>query len=301
MKKWIALSALLFAVGFACLAQAQLPLTHGGKGAPNGGFVGSCTESTNAVARTSGLNSTYQSAYDALICGLVYDGTWAKFDAFYIYATSSSSNALINLVQNAYNGTVNGSPTFTAAQGYTGIDASTTDYIDTGFNPTTASSPQFTQNSAHVGVWENTSSGGAGGVAGTVIGSYLGTAPVIELVPYYQDTHGFCYLNANASGGDIDTGVLASGFGYFICNRDTSTSVIYYVNDANRGSNSTASTASPNANLYILARARSGGTADAGNGNQFSIIHFGASLVPTQMRVLDYRIGLYRAQIGLTP
>lgn len=37
MKKYLALSWVLFLLGFVCLAQAQLPLTHGGKGAPGGG------------------------------------------------------------------------------------------------------------------------------------------------------------------------------------------------------------------------------------------------------------------------
>lgn len=34
MKKWLALSWALLVTGFVCVAQAQLPLTHGGKGAP---------------------------------------------------------------------------------------------------------------------------------------------------------------------------------------------------------------------------------------------------------------------------
>ncbi len=57
------------------------------------------------LARTSGLDGTHTTAYTNLICGLIADGVWQKLDMLHIYATQNSTTALLNLVQNAYNGT----------------------------------------------------------------------------------------------------------------------------------------------------------------------------------------------------
>src|SRR4051812_42354 len=63
------------------------------------GGVANCAASTTFLARTSGLNGTHTNAYNALICGMVADGTWcgSLFDAIYIFATQDSTTALLNL------------------------------------------------------------------------------------------------------------------------------------------------------------------------------------------------------------
>jgi hypothetical protein len=118
------------------------------------GEVG-CSEAVSFLARTSGLDATHTSAYIALICGLVSDGVWDKFDALYVYATQNQTTALLNLKSTSFNSVAHGSPTFTADVGFTGVGSSSTVYIDTGFNPTVGS-PEYTQNSAHISNWNLT-------------------------------------------------------------------------------------------------------------------------------------------------
>src|SRR6266404_3514163 len=74
---------------------------------------GSCAQSTAFLARTSGLDTTHTNAYNSLICGLVTNGVFSKFDFLYIYATQNSTTALLNLISTSFNSTVHGAPTFT--------------------------------------------------------------------------------------------------------------------------------------------------------------------------------------------
>ena len=99
------------------------------------GFTAGWTVSNPAadfLARTTGLDATHTNAYTALINGLVTDGIWDKLDVFHIYATQDSTTAKLNLVSSSFTATANGSPTFTADRGFTGVNGSSTVYIDTG-------------------------------------------------------------------------------------------------------------------------------------------------------------------------
>src|SRR4051812_41014056 len=99
------------------------------------GVFGSCPTASAFLARTSALDATHTAAYSALICGLVSDGIWTKFDVLHIYATQDDTTALLNLVSTSYTGTANGGITFTTDRGYTGTDLSATKFISTNFVP----------------------------------------------------------------------------------------------------------------------------------------------------------------------
>jgi hypothetical protein len=106
----------------------------------------SCSQSGALMARMDG--SENKTAVDALICGMVTDGTYSLLDGLYVFATNSGTNAQLNWAQNAYNLTLHGSETFAANAGYTGNGS--TGYFDTGFTPSTAGG-QYAFNSANIG------------------------------------------------------------------------------------------------------------------------------------------------------
>ena len=117
------------------------------------GGGGGCSQATTFLARTSGLSGTETSAYTTMICGMVTDGTWSKFDALYIFATNTTTTANLNLVSTSFGLTPTGAAlTFTADHGYTGNG--TSGFLDTGLVLTSAT--QYTLNSGAIGVYDLT-------------------------------------------------------------------------------------------------------------------------------------------------
>ena len=215
-----------------------------------GGFSPTSTESSNFLARTSGLNNTHKTRYDALISGLVTDGDYTKLDVLYVWATDTTTNALLNLAPNAsYNGTVVGTPTsFTADVGYTG-DGSTF-AIDSHFNPNTASSPQYTQNSASLGAYVLTNVTSGGSII-SVVGAQVGAADA-GFGPFYFGTALYKVneyttkspSTSTSQGQWIATRTAASGAG--------STSVYLNGNTTAFDTDTVASTGVPNTNFYFF-------------------------------------------------
>jgi hypothetical protein len=118
-----------------------------------------CSQATTFLARTSGLSGTESTAYTNMICGMVADGTWSKFDALYIFATNTTTTANLNLVSTSYGITnVSTTPTFTADVGYT--TSGGTVQLNTNYNPNT-NGVQFTLNSASLGVYIQTNDTGS--------------------------------------------------------------------------------------------------------------------------------------------
>src|SRR5258706_1819329 len=217
----------LCALALSCLPPKQTPAQFTGclpafcNSA--GGFAGSCTQSTAFINRalvvTPGLDATHKTAYDTLICGLVTDGVFSKFDALYIYATQTNGVALLSLVSASYNQTSHGSPTFTVDRGFTGVAASTTVYLDTGFIPSTAPSPQFTQNSAHVSVWSVIN---VGAVPHAPIGLVNGAIQGTLIYPETTDTNAYFRANSQNS-----TTACACGtpVGFYLASRNSSATI----------------------------------------------------------------------------
>lgn len=194
------LAALAVLIALACSARAQVAQTGGGLPKPaSGSFTPSCTQSSTFLAAAIGVMLTADKTnYDTLICGLVADGVW-NFDVLYIWAAPTQATALINLANpGTFNGTLNGSVSFSAYNGFTGDGSSF--YIDSGFNPSTASSPNFVQNSATVGFYDltNRSTGSNIWNVGCTVGACVG-GPL------------FSSYNGGALYGDINSASVVNG------------------------------------------------------------------------------------------
>lgn len=249
--------------------------------------IASCSPGTEAaafLARTSGLNGAHTDAYCTLINGLVADGIFAKQDAIYIFATDTTTNALLSLVSATYNGTATGAPTFTADAGYTGASGK---YVDTNFNPTTASSPKMTQNSASAWVWSNTSTLSTNAAWGQVSGtgnSYI-----------YPRFTGDVLIATTNDSAYRNSGSITDGSGLTAANRTASNATQRYKNGSSVGSNADVSNAFINANNSFL---RGDGTAYTG---QVMAGGFGQSLNGTEHANLYARVHTYLQTIAGIP
>jgi len=99
---------------------------------------------------------TWKRYYDDLVRGLIADGTWAKIDRLQIYGSYAAQPARQNVRADAFNMTINGSPVFTAEQGYAGDGVAA--YLSSGYAPASSAGSVATQNSTHAFVWSNTES-----------------------------------------------------------------------------------------------------------------------------------------------
>jgi hypothetical protein len=227
-------------------------------------------EAAAFLARTSGLDTTHRNAYTTLINGLVADGVWAQLDALYMFATQDSTTAALNLISSTYNATVNGSPTFTADRGFTGVETSSTVYINSNFTPSTATSPKYTLNSSHLSVWNLTNSTSAFPAIGV---TSAGTNPVSYIYTRLTaDNRSYYALNAAANSGPPST---AANYLWTVTRWDPS-GLRFWQNGVYFSFDNAGSTSVPAIPIYILAH-NSNGTA-GGAGLQIAMASIGGSL-----------------------
>lgn len=250
-------------------------------------------QTTAFLARTTGLDATHTSAYKALINGLVADGVFSNLDVLYIFATQDSATALLNLVSSSFNGIANGAPTFTIDRGFTGVAASTTVYVNSGFNPTTAPSPKYTQNSAHVSIWSATDLT----VAGTGVGASSATYET-SIYPRFTDGNAYYRINdPDGSGGGI---VVATAIGHYLANRSGSNVQQGYKNAVDQGVVNRVSGAPVSGNIYVLAYNNiSAVTAGNGTSNQIASCSIGGNLSSTQVTAFYNRLRTYMTTVGV--
>jgi hypothetical protein len=253
------------------------------------GFSPSCSQSSAALAAMSGLTTPQKTDYDTMICGMVTDGTWAVLDVFYYFSTTSSANALINLVNPGTNtATNNGSPicVFAAFQGFTG-DA-TQCYLDTTWAP--SSGPHTSLNSASAGACEYTTVIDNG----TMAGVYDVSGNITLLVPH-QASNFYGSLN----GGTFASTPAAPEPGAFVISRNSSSSTIdVYQNGASYGTISQTSTAIPTgSSVYGLSYNLLGG-ATSFTANQMGHLFFGGGLTSTQVTQIYNRISTMNTAMG---
>lgn len=231
MKKLLlSLSFLLLGAGIAALG--QVPQTGAGVGAPGGGGGGGgCTQSASFL---SGLSTTWTSAYQTMICGMVTDGTYSSFDRLYILATDNSTNALKDIISNAA-ASISGTATFTANSGY--VSNGTNGTLNTGLNYSTAT--HFKQNSGLLMAWTTGLSGGTHD-NGCPLGEASGGFDMWMQV----------YQSSGQMGGDImgvaiAAGTAGTGVGMFAVDYN-GTAAINYFNGSANGSTTAASSAPAN-------------------------------------------------------
>src|SRR5258706_6883060 len=211
---------------------------------PGSAVAGSCTASSNFFARAGTLDATHHSAYDTLICGLVTDGIFSKLDVLYIFATQNTATAQLNLVSSSFSATLNGAPTFTTDRGYTGVAASTTVYIDTGFNPSSGT-PNFIQNSAHVSVWCVTN---AAADVVSAIGASNPSGQGTSLIP--RHTNGSTFYRVTAQG--ISGVANAVSNGHYLASRTGLTTMVGYKNGASVLTDATGAFSIQSGNFYTI-------------------------------------------------
>jgi hypothetical protein len=111
------------------------------------GYSYTNAEAAALVARFSvAPDDTRKGLIDNFIGSLKTGGIWAKLDGLYVFAAHTAQAAQRNWIQDLYNFSILGAPTFTADRGY--VATSVTAIGDTGFNPSTVASPKFVQDSA---------------------------------------------------------------------------------------------------------------------------------------------------------
>lgn len=246
--------------------------------------------------RAGNLSAQDRKNYGALIRGLILDGVWSKFDALYILAAPDTTTALLNLVQNTFNLTANGSPTFTAYQGYVATEtASPTDYLDTGFVPSTAGG-NYTLNDAHYSYWSNTDNTAT--AAQWSIGTNITPGPPNAFArSIAKHTDGKAYLRINDNGESAGVATATSN-GFYTAVRTGSSAQKGYKNASDLSITSVASGVLSSFSFFLLAN-NNAGTAAQGSNRQLSQASIGASLTQTQVTALYNRIGTFRTAVGL--
>jgi len=248
---------------------------------------GTSAEATAFLARTSGLDATHTNAYTALIDGLVADGIWAKLDVLYIYATDTSVNAVLNLVSTNYNGTISGSPTFTADRGFTGTDSNTLNFINPGFNPTTAPSPKSVLNSAHISLWTNaTISGNGSGIVAT---------QCAFIAPNHNSGAFYSRINSANAGGTFSASAAA---GHYLGSRTGVSAIAGYKNGSSVMTDTQASTSLPNFN-YVSLGYNNSGAGTVGSSQQHAMFSIGSGLNSTEAGNFYARLRTYMTVVGV--
>ena len=251
-------------------------------------------QATAFLNRTSGLDALHANAYNALINGLVSDGVWSKLDVLYIFATQNTTTALLNLISSSFTGTANGSPSFTTDRGYTGVDASSTVFINTGFNPTTAPSPNYVTNSCHISAWADTAVT-AGSSGGAFIGHSGAAGNTSNIYGRFSDGNAYFRINDLTPAGGFTS---ASSLGHWLACRTGASASIGYKNGASFATlNQTAGTLSNN-NIFVLAY-NLNGTASTGSACQLTMASMGGGLTATDATNFYNRLRTYMTSVGV--
>lgn len=256
---------------------------------------GACVPGAHAAAfiarRTGGVDQG--SVFCNLINGLDTDSLFAKLDVLYLFATDTSANAVLNLISSSFNATLNGSPAFSANNGYTGVNASSTVYIDSGFNANIAGG-SYAQNAAHMSAWSFTGTEISGsGSGGTVIGLVSGATGSRLLPRYFSDNNFYSDVNASV----FSTGIAnATATGHYLVNRSGASAVQHYKNGASVGSSAETSQGLLSNNTFILAQSNNG-TPAFGGGFQIAAVSLGGNLTSGDVTNLYNRICTYLTTI----
>jgi hypothetical protein len=223
-------------------------------GGTSGGGGGGCAQATTFLARATGMDSTHNTAFTTMICGLVTDGVitgsmagsvisgatacGSPLDVFYIFATDTSGHALLNLCSTGFTATNTNSLAFTADSGFLGSASHVIDSTDA----VSSSGGNYALNSAGMGNYSLTATTSAKysmankDAVGGGSGSYL-------LDYDTGDNSTYCDMNAfSAQSGRIVVAV-GGGKGFFICNRSGSSAIQAYLNGVSIATGTSASTA----------------------------------------------------------
>ena len=272
--------------------------------------LGGCPAASNFISR-SYLTGTDATNMSNLICGLVEDGLinddlqrqlscGSKFDFIYIFAVPDQRTARLNLCGQMYGIVEHGSPTWTANQGYTGVDGSTTVYLSTQEYRPRANYPLSTipvnagRDNQHISIWSNTSGQQNGIVTGELNNAdeqtYIVTRSTTNQTTMRLDE----FSPTGASYANTD------GSGFFLIQRSGTTTQTGYQSTGagvtQTISNSVSSVMEHSYGPWPLLALLNFGAGDSisnGWGGQLAAATSGVNLTPTEVANLCHRINVY--------
>jgi hypothetical protein len=270
---------------------------------PITGYMSGCLGSVNPVdALTAawktaviGAGGTVSDArltvVNSLIIGLRSDGLIAKLDRLWLLAAENSFSALIDLIAHSAAVAVN-APAFTVDRGYTGVDSSSTIYIETNFTPST-DGVTYTTNAAHYSAW-NVTNLTAGG--GCLMGA-LTAGQETTLYDTFSDNNVYGRItDAPASGGQ---GIPGTRIGHWIVNRSSSTLSQIYQNGSLFSSPNKSVGSAQNDSFFILGANNAGAGSSNGTPNQVAMASMGGSLSSTDTTNFYNRLRTYMTAVGV--
>lgn len=289
-RAFIVAWALLLA-GIICIAQSSAYVGQSRDSNYNKSVGSSLDPATtawvNAVVTAGGtVSGAQQTRVNTLITCYKTNSIWSTVkDREWLLAAENTQQAKIDIV-NLGTFTINGSPTFTAGHGYTGDGSAA--YLDTGVNPSLGGFV-FALNSAQVGVY--------------VVSGNLTTSNFVDIGATDFSTTTFLgadgSLDVNArmnggSGGPFNT--VANTTGNWLFTRTASNLTTIYKNAASFATDSTASSAIPNATLAIFTENNGGHFSS----DQISAAWIGGAMNSTQVTADDTCLnGGYMTSLGI--
>lgn len=240
------------------------------------------------AAMTTDPSNDIKDYQNTMVEALIAGGYWARMDQLLITATeiNTGGEALINWINpGTYDADNVDATAWTTLEGYTG-DA-TADYISTNLNPGDGGSYNYTLNDGTIGIYLRTDLA----EALSVCGSYDG-ANRISLSPRWTDNQYFIRVNQNTS--DNLAGAAGATTGLHVITRTASDAVSYYRNGGLVKTETYASSAIPNMELYVL-RMNGAGFWSA---HQFSIYFVMDGIDSTDAAALNTIFETYMDAIG---
>lgn len=250
---------------------------------------GDAAVTTAFLARTSGLDATHTNAYKTLLNGLNSDGVVSKLIGFWVPATQDQTTAKLNLISSSFTLIEQGTPTWTADQGYTGNGSSM--YLDTQCGAVGS----YTQNSASYGAYLRTNSTGDNSVA---IGAYDSTIALTLADILTRQLAGTALSRINDAGGGSTSYTNATRAGMYVNTRTGASAEVFYKNGTSQATGTaTSQSVATLPSFFILAR-NDGGTASSFSLDQVSSAFIGGALTATDALNLSNRINAFLTTLG---
>ena len=203
----------------------------------------------------------------------------SKLSFLYFTAADSETTAVVNWV-NPGQFSLSGvsAPVFTAWQGYVGDGSA--DYLDTGITP--LGLPNYERDYSHVGAYMTRNAAGAVGVG-------LSGSSSIILQPRTGGGN-FSSRHNQATGHNVAN---ADSDGYFLLNRETSTSYAKYIDNSLAATATETSDTLSSADTFTLLHANGNFSAAGG---KISVAHAGLFLDSTRRSALSAIITRYMSE-----
>lgn len=261
--------------------------------------AGGCSD-TNATAWAAAVVSaggTVSGGQQTNVCNLIValkgHSLFAKLDRMWLLASENTQQAKIDIVNLANLGTITGSPTFTASQGYTG-NAGAGAFIISGFIPS-SSGVNYTLNSASIGIYDR--SNRTSGENSTGIGGVDASSFSVGIQPF---SFSFNIMDINTTSNALLVSSPTTAQGFWVATRTTSNARAFYRNGNTTpiGSDTAPSTTLSTVAVGFLGR-NNNGTPDQFTNDQEAIVFMGGALTSTDIANLSADVnGLYMTALG---